>query len=202
MALALKPLTNNPTLTIGGATLLAALVLSVSSLGILLNALVFEPQIEIRRANTQNTATAANAIEISERNFFGIADATPEIDLTLLPETTLELKLQGAFTATENAAAGAIILDDKNIAQIYHIGESLPGNATLESIHSDRVVLKRLGAYETLYFDDPDEEKPGVDTRSVTSKAPNAGYSSPQEDAAAQQRRDAIRARIKQLRGR
>jgi general secretion pathway protein C len=192
----------NPVVAAGSAAVAAAAIIALWSSGMLLSTLLYQPTLNIR--NTVDTQVSAdiNPSEISNRNFFGLADAEPTIMLDQLPETKLELVLRGAFAALDEANAGAIIEDDRKISQHYAVGDEVPGDATLKSVHNDRVGLVRNGIFETLYFPDAQTEKdPSGDI--VRSGFDN--NSRPSTDltrvsaSEAQARRDAIRERINKL---
>ncbi len=192
---------------LAGATalLLAALFVAIMSVFKLGTAIFFSPktQIFVDRAENINRKSV-NPDLISDRHFFGVASDKQEIQVDDLPETKLELTLRGAFAATEKEASGAIIEDDKKIAQKYEVGDELPGNVTLSAVYSDRVVLSRNGNYETLYFPSLGSDK-GLDTKSFNNNWSSGGSRSGDNDGletqAAKERRDAIRERIRQLRG-
>ncbi|MDB4453004.1 hypothetical protein N9145_02360 [bacterium] len=183
----------------GAALVTAAGLATAASFGILLTALLYSPDINFQISAGETPTNKINPQDIGQRNFFGLAQAAPSIIVEDLPETKLELKLRGAFTAVDNANAGAIIEDDRKVAHHYAIGDEVPGDATLRAIYADRVVLARNGLLETLYF--PDEiDTSGINTRRNIN-ASDSGANSVDSEAN-KQRRDAIRDRIRQLRGR
>ena len=199
MSLSLNSLTNNPVIMAGAALVTAAGLATAASFGILLTALLYSPDINFQISARETPTNTINPEDIGQRNFFGLAQAAPSIIVEDLPETKLELKLRGAFTAVDKANAGAIIEDDRKVAHHYAIGDEVPGDATLRAIYADRVVLARNGLLETLYF--PDEiDTSGINTRRNIN-ASNGGANSVDSEAN-KQRRDAIRDRIRQLRGR
>jgi len=199
MSLSLNSLTNNPVIMAGAALVTAAGLATAASFGILLTALLYSPDINFQLSAGETPINKINPQDIGQRNFFGLAQAAPSIIVEDLPETKLELKLRGAFTAVDNANAGAIIEDDRKVAHHYAIGDEVPGDATLRAIYADRVVLARNGLLETLYF--PDEiDTSGINTRRNIN-ASDSGANSVDSEAN-KQRRDAIRDRIRQLRGR
>jgi len=199
MSLSLNSLTNNPVIMAGAALVTAAGLATAASFGILLTALLYSPDINFQISAGETPINKINPQDIGQRNFFGLAQAAPSIIVEDLPETKLELKLRGAFTAVDNANAGAIIEDDRKVAHHYAIGDEVPGDATLRAIYADRVVLARNGLLETLYF--PDEiDTSGINTRRNIN-ASDSGANSVDSEAN-KQRRDAIRDRIRQLRGR
>lgn len=67
-----------------------------------------------------------------------------------LPETNLKLTLRGLIASTDPREARAIVADASGKENFYRIGDQLPGNAELDEIHVDRIVIKRGGRYETL----------------------------------------------------
>ena len=199
MSLSLHSLTNNPVIMAGAALVTAVGLATAASFAILLTALLYSPDINFQISAGETPTNTINPEDIGQRNFFGLAQAAPSIIVEDLPETKLELKLRGAFTAVDKANAGAIIEDDRKVAHHYAIGDEVPGDATLRAIYADRVVLARNGLLETLYF--PDEiDTSGINTRRNIN-ASNGGANSADSEAN-KQRRDAIRDRIRQLRGR
>ncbi|MDH3392468.1 MAG: hypothetical protein OEL66_00545 [Desulfobulbaceae bacterium] len=82
----------------------------------------------------------------------GRVTAASVADYRDLPRTTLQLSLVGVIFSTIPAKSVAII-NEKNSAtdaDLYGVGDKLPGNAVLTEIHLDRVVLRRAGSFETL----------------------------------------------------
>jgi general secretion pathway protein C len=72
------------------------------------------------------------------------------------PETRLQLKLLGVFqTGEQGQSAGAIIAEQGDNGKLYRVGDRLPGNARLEQVHADRVILRRQGQLETLKLESP-----------------------------------------------
>lgn len=75
------------------------------------------------------------------------------------PETRLQLELLGVFqTGAQGQSPGAIIAEEGDNGELYRVGDRLPGNARLEQVHADRVILRRQGQLETLKL-----ESPGLD---------------------------------------
>lgn len=110
------------------------------------------------------------------------------------PETRLQLKLLGVFqTGEEGQSPGAIIAEQGNNGELYRVGDRVPGNARLEQVHADRVILRRQGQLETLKLESPslDGGVQSVD-RSGGQQRPggreddsNPGRSRDQDDGAA-----------------
>ena len=70
----------------------------------------------------------------------------------IAPKTNLRLILKGVFTAKDGGGSGAIIEEMGKNSEYYALGAVLPGNATLEEVYQDRVLLRRNGRLETLAF--------------------------------------------------
>jgi general secretion pathway protein C len=92
---------------------------------------------------------------ILSRNLFGEAGAvdtaTTRNDLPAV-ETRLPLELQGVFQADLAEESAAIVAQKGKAGELYTVGQTLPGNATLIEVHADHVVLRRAGVRETLRF--------------------------------------------------
>jgi len=199
MMLNIHKIAQNPVMLGSTLLLVSSGFITLASFGVLIDAFFYSPTATIyNKQQTSGTGTF-DSVEISERNFFGLAVAEPEIEVDNLPETKLALILRGAFMGSSDQNAGAIIENEEtNIANNYYVGEPLPGDATLKAIYADRVVLSRNGLLETLYFPDISDTA-GIGAIKQSAGGGAGGYT-PVEDAAAKQRRDAIRERIKQLR--
>jgi general secretion pathway protein C len=75
--------------------------------------------------------------------------AAPQADA---PDTSLSLELAGVFVALDPKKSTAVILEKGREGQLYGIEDQLPGNAQLQYVYEDRVVIKRNGRFETLRF--------------------------------------------------
>jgi general secretion pathway protein C len=71
--------------------------------------------------------------------------------------TRLPLALLGVFAADADDGSAAIVSQSGRPGLLYHIGEELPGSATLVEVHDNHVVLLRAGVRETLHFPAPGE---------------------------------------------
>lgn len=133
-----------------------------------------------------------------------------------LPKTNLKLTLRGISSNDNDELGSALIEGPDHTTTQYKIGDSLPGNATLDSIFSDRVVLSRVGVQENLffpkettgggieYYPEDDNDAPAVSFPSPSAanmKLPkrNAPTSSISEERKAEIRRklDELRQRMK-----
>ncbi len=102
--------------------------------------------------------------EVASSNLFGLFQEEippePAPILENLPETTLQLTLQGAFTHSDEIQSSAIISSmeshsayaEPSSGHYYFINDILPGNAMLYAVNKDSVILKRGDVYETLHF--------------------------------------------------
>lgn len=77
-------------------------------------------------------------------------DALPRSET--LSETKLSLVLHGVFVADKAEASSALISQRSRNPRLYAIAERLPGNARLEAVYRDRVVVSRGGVRENLSF--------------------------------------------------
>ena len=106
---------------------------------------------------TPQGATQAVDIErIAAWHLFGrpgSRDATAAA-LDRTPDTRLNLVLAAVFEASDPDASVAVIGTGGRAAEIYRVGDSIPGGARLAEVHSDLVVISRGGVREALRFND------------------------------------------------
>lgn len=103
-------------------------------------------------ANKTNNPVMQFANAIRDQHLFGEATAIavqPEPEIIDAPETKENLKLLGIL-ATGNQAGLAIIASGGSPEAMYRIGESLPGNSTLNAVYADRVIIQNSRGLETL----------------------------------------------------
>lgn len=93
--------------------------------------------------------------QIRRWKVFGEAGARPQQQLEEAPDTRLQLELVGLFQY-DGEQAGAIIAEKGRDGELYRIGARIPGNATLEEIYADRVILLRAGQREALRLKEPE----------------------------------------------
>lgn len=152
-------------------------------------------------------------VDLSSLSLFGSAtgnSATTEIDTENLPETNLRLFLRGVLAAEGDFPGSALIEDDKGKTEAYLVGDELPGNAKLRSVHPNRVIIERAGKLENLYFPESEDREgmsftAGNDTDSGSSEPsadPTATSRAPATATSDDQRREEIRRRLEQLRER
>ena len=67
-----------------------------------------------------------------------------------LPETNLQLTLQGVLTMPDVGRSSAIIANSEGSGRVYRPGELLPGGAILDKVMADKVIIKNRGKLEEL----------------------------------------------------
>lgn len=93
----------------------------------------------------------ANIDYIVNAHLFGRYDtSTPlvELDPVDAPETRLNLELRGTIEAEDESLA--IIAEGGRDEKVYAIGDAVAGGASLHTVYTDRVLLRRAGQLETL----------------------------------------------------
>jgi len=80
---------------------------------------------------------------------FGNSKKQPSSVPASLPQTRLKLSIRGLF-ANADGSGQALIAANNKPAKLYQVGAQLPGNAVLESISAEHVVLRRAGRFEQL----------------------------------------------------
>lgn len=128
------------------------------------------------RQNAAATQTSAAALpkqkpvrNLASFKLFGDANAVKPVlvekEPENLPETRLNLTLRGVSASsqspnkTDEYSNNALIEDARRETQLYRVGDSIAGSATISAIYSDRVVISRNGRKENLYF--PEVSKGG-----------------------------------------
>ncbi len=85
-------------------------------------------------------------------HLFGNAAAPPSGDAANAPPSSMPLVLAGVL-ATEDPKQGmAIIGESAQAAKVVAVGQQVPGGAQLHSVYSDRVIIDRAGALESVYL--------------------------------------------------
>ena len=86
-------------------------------------------------------------IHLSDLHLFGVYNA----NLADLPTTQLPLLLEGTVMIVDNPAQSrALITESNEPATVYQIGDTVPGNATIERIEKHYVILNDNGALTKL----------------------------------------------------
>ena len=118
-------------------------------------------------SNNVNANKANKTIDVAKiqsLNLFGqynegVVD-TPEIEMSNVPETKLNLILSGLVASDEKSIAAAVI-ENQGKQETYGIGDIIIGTrANLEQVLMDRVIIKQSGRLETLMLDGFDYSQP------------------------------------------
>jgi general secretion pathway protein C len=159
-------------------------------------------------------------IELFGLQLFGntqVNDSSAQQNTENLPETNLQLTLRGVLAAVGDFAGSALIEDERNNTDAYLVGDTLPGNATLRSVHPARIIIGRSGKLENLYFPAMNngsglsavaDETQGLEPAYTPPARPQPALSQPDFSPptsaptapADEQRRTEIRERLEQLR--
>lgn len=182
-----------------------------------------QEQTQQNQATAQPAASSRPArqqpqIQLANVEMFGRAvpeGMTADQNTEDLPETNLRLFLRGVLAGNEEQPGSALIEDDRNRTEVYIIGDELPGNAKLRSVHANRIIIERGGKLENLYFPETDDSR-GVELAAIDNNSQpdpvqsrqgggNAASSqtrAPSTPQATDERREQIRQRLEELRER
>lgn len=128
-----------------------------------------------------STTAQVNFRTIVSAHLFGAAGTAPvTIKAVDAPETRLNLKLRGTIAAGDKKYAHAIIGDGKGKNEVYFVDDAVPGGAILHAVYTDKIILNRAGALETLRLPRTSESsampaRPVARTTSATSATPAGG---------------------------
>lgn len=179
-----------------GAAALFALLLGTQLAGIVQTINYRSPAIATPAAVRQHNPVQLRSI--TNAQLFGITQSAGQ---QKLPETSLQLVLRGAFTASNPTLASAIIEHADKQSRSYKINSPVYGQTTLHAVYTDRVVLATNGQLETLYF--PAPEQTLTETSAAASSTASASQASADSGALTmEQRQVLIRERLQQLRER
>lgn len=112
---------------------------------------------DVNRPNRTSELSSIDIETVVALNLFGEADperALGDADRSDAPETTLRLQLVGVFQANEPEGSAAIVAERGKPAELFEVGDRIPGNAELVEVYTDRIVIRRGGVFETLRFED------------------------------------------------
>lgn len=94
--------------------------------------------------------------QVSGRAFFGeieVQEDAPEVvEVVEAPDTSLNLSLQ-AVIAQGGGAGYAVVAQRSGSGKVFGIGDDLYGQATLNAVYGDRIVIERQGQLETLRYE-------------------------------------------------
>jgi len=115
----------------------------------------FQQTASTQPTSNANINTGLSSAEIISMNVFGSASMVVQTQQKHqdIPETKLRLILKGAFSHRDQKQASALIASDQvKRAELFMVGDELPGNAILEEVYASYVVLKRGIQLEKLQF--------------------------------------------------
>lgn len=125
-------------------------------------------------AVAQPLASAAPGESLARWHLFGnpvpLADSRAVVRDA--PDTALKLTLRGIFSQDDRKAGHAIIADENGNEQTYRVGAEVASGVVVDSIETDRVMLSRDGALETLRLPRPDESTAAAPTPDALARAP------------------------------
>lgn len=163
-----------------------------------------KPQAEAMRnvvSSKPRTQYSAQSIPL----LFGKGASQQQVVQKHIPKTNLRLILKGAFANANDKLSSAIIEGSNRRADLYRVGDSLPGQAKLHKVKSNHVIISRNGVLETLHF--PEANSPN---RIEEYKGPHQLPKPPtpvsvtpplesSDNSAVQKRMKELQARMKQL---
>ncbi|MDG1751457.1 MAG: type II secretion system protein GspC [Thalassotalea sp.] len=119
--------------------------------------------INIEYNSSTNSADSEIDINIiSQLNLFGEYSAQKVVEVVKVqdaPETKLRLTLSGTV-ASDDVTIAAAIIENNGKQETYGVGDKITGTrAVLESVSTDRVLIKQSGRLETLMLDGFDYTK-------------------------------------------
>lgn len=122
---------------------------------------------------TMPAASGAHAaVSVSKWHLFGNPGLTTAQLARNAPATQLQLQLRGTLAEADPRSGMAVIADPVSGERAYHVGDGLPGGATLDGVYPDRVILLHEGVQETLGLP---YDQPGAPATPAVAPAPNTG---------------------------
>lgn len=112
------------------------------------------PPVQPSQRGAPGAAAGSVSIDrIVNAHLFGQVDIETPVALVEqedAPDTQLSLELRGTVASSDERRALAIIAERGGAEHVYFIGDAVPGGATLQAVHMDRVLLRRAGRLEAL----------------------------------------------------
>ena len=105
--------------------------------------------------------SSAAATSVAGYDLFGRTDKPAPVAKSVkrsAPETGLRLTLEGVLVGARPEESGAIVAQSGGETAYYRVGDRLPGNAELAEVEAHRILLRRSGQYESLSFEQSDDE--------------------------------------------
>ena len=121
--------------------------------------------------------TQVDKVILSNLSLFGSVERRNTVPIPVdAPETKLDLKLQGIFTA-EDPENSAAIIKQRDKSDLYQIGDRISGNAVLAAVNNDHILIRRGSRLEKLLFNPDYKGVPPVTSNnprtSVNRENPN-----------------------------
>lgn len=116
-----------------------------------------EPPLPVIEVAQSSRSGSVSVERIRSWEIFGRpGESAAVVAVESAPDTRLRLELLGLFQHPDNDQAGAIIAEQGKEGELFRVGSRVPGNATLEEILADRVILLRAGQREALRLKEPE----------------------------------------------
>ena len=138
--------------------------------------------------HTKPSSRPKNNVDITKLNLFGRAEEISAPKTVDTPQTKLNLELLGVFTSDDPSNSTAVVAQKNKDGELFSIGDRLPGNATLDSVYDDHILIKRGGRLEKLMFSEQSLLSP--------TKSANTTVNSPPRRSSSDSRLSQIRSRI------
>lgn len=115
-----------------------------------------QDETQISAQSIPHVSTQKSNVNFNQINLFGstevAATAQTAAPTEELPTTNLRIILRGVSANTDDQQGTALIEGPDKKTERYRVSDTLPGNAKLHAVMSDRIVIARGGVYENLYF--------------------------------------------------
>ena len=85
-------------------------------------------------------------------HLFGNAAAQASGDAANAPPSSMPLVLAGVLASDDPKTGMAIIGESAQAAKVVSVGQQVPGGAQLHSVYSDRAIIDRAGALESVFL--------------------------------------------------
>jgi len=126
----------------------------------------------VNKSNSNKVNNTVDVSKIQSLNLFGQYNASaieePEVEMSNVPETKLNLTLSGLVASDDKSIAVAVI-ENQGKQETYGIDDNIIGTrANLVQVLTDRVIIKQSGRLETLMLDGFDYSQPA---QKITNKA-------------------------------
>ena len=145
------------------------------------------------QAQSNQGAAAKKSFRLSELNLFGSLEQVITPEVVDAPKTSLNLELKGVITADDPAASTAIVAQKGKSGELFSIGDRLPGNAILNAVFDDHILIKRGTRIEKLQFAESLAAQ-----QLVSDPAPSTAISRPRIQQQTSSRLQQVRERISQ----